>query len=56
MLWTLFFFKTGEKVVKPAVEKKPGFFDSPGAAYDSRAWTKTRFYEELAKKQFPTME
>lgn len=50
--------KTGEKVVRPTVEKKPGFFESvkeSGAAYDPRSWNKQRFYEELAKKK-STME
>lgn len=50
--------KTGEKVIRPTVEKKPGFFESAkesGAAYDPRSWNKQRFYEELAKKK-STME
>jgi hypothetical protein len=40
----------------PAPVKKPTFSESPGAAYDPRAWTKQRFYEELAKKNKPNME
>ena len=43
--------QSGKEIKAPVVTKKPGFFDSPGAAYDPRAWNKQRFYEELEKKK-----
>jgi hypothetical protein len=42
--------RAGEEIKAEAVVKKPGFFDSPGAAYDPRSWNKQKFYESLAKK------
>ena len=50
--------QSGKQIPSAAAPaKKVGFFDSPGAAYDPRAWTKQRFYESLAKKNTPsTME
>jgi hypothetical protein len=48
---------SGEEIKVEAPVKKPGFTESPGAAYDPRSWNKKRFYEELAKKNTPsTME
>jgi hypothetical protein len=48
---------SGEEIKVEAPVKKPGFFDSPGAAYDPRSWNKQKFYETLAKKNPPsTME
>ena len=48
---------SGEEIKVEAPVKKPGFFDSPGAAYDPRSWNKQKFYESLAKKNPPsTME
>ena len=48
---------SGEPIPAPPTPvKQPSFSDSPGAAYDPRAWTKQRFYEELAKKNKPNME
>ena len=48
---------SGEDIKAGEPVKKTGFFDSPGAASDPRAWNKKRFYEELAKKNSPsTME
>jgi len=48
---------SGEEIKAEPVVKKTGFTESPGAAYDPRAWNKRRFYEELAKKNTPsTME
>jgi hypothetical protein len=48
---------SGEEIKVEAPVKKPGFFDSPGAAYDPRSWNKQKFYETLAKKNTPsTME
>ncbi len=48
---------SGEEIKVEAPVKKPGFSESPGAAYDPRSWNKKRFYEELAKKNTPsTME
>jgi hypothetical protein len=48
---------SGEEIKAEAPIKKPGFSESPGAAYDPRSWNKKRFYEELAKKNTPsTME
>jgi hypothetical protein len=41
---------SGEEIKVEAPVKKPGFFDSPGAAYDPRSWNKQKFYETLAKK------
>jgi hypothetical protein len=34
----------------PAPAKSPGFFESPGAAYDPRAWNKQKFYDSLVNK------
>lgn len=49
--------RAGEEIKAEPVVKKPGFFDSPGAAYDPRSWNKQKFYETLAKKNPPsTME
>lgn len=49
--------RSGQEIVVQAPEKKPGFFDSPGAAYDPRAWNKQKFYESLANKnKTSTME
>jgi hypothetical protein len=49
--------RAGEEIKAEPVVKKPGFFDSPGAAYDPRSWNKQKFYESLAKKNPPsTME
>jgi hypothetical protein len=42
--------RSGQEIVVQAPEKKPGFFDSPGAAYDPRSWNKQKFYETLANK------
>ena len=49
---------SGEEIPAPPTPvKPPSFSTSPGAAYDPRAWTKQRFYEELAnKKNKPSME
>lgn len=48
---------SGEEIKVETPVKKPGFTESPGAAYDPRSWNKKRFYEELAKKSTPsTME
>ena len=43
--------QSGKEIIVPTETKKPGFFDSPGAAYDPRSWNKQRFYEELEKKK-----
>jgi hypothetical protein len=43
--------QSGKEIIVPTETKKPGFFDSPGAAYDPRSWNKRRFYEELEKKK-----
>jgi hypothetical protein len=49
--------QSGKEIIVPTATKKPGFFDSPGAAYDPRSWNKQKFYESLAKKNPPsTME
>jgi len=50
--------QTGKEIPSaPAPVKSPGFFESPGAAYDPRSWNKQKFYESLAKKNTPsTME
>jgi hypothetical protein len=49
--------RAGEEIKAEAPAKKPGFFDTPGAAYDPRSWNKQKFYESLAKKNPPsTME
>ena len=48
---------SGEEIKVEAPVKKPGFTESPGAAYDPRSWNKQKFYESLAKKNPPsTME
>jgi len=48
--------QSGEEIKVEAPIKKTGFFDSPGAAYDPRAWNKQRFYEDLLKKNKASME
>ena len=40
----------------PTPVKPPSFFDSPGAAYDPRAWNKQKFYESLLNKNKASME
>jgi hypothetical protein len=48
---------SGEEIKVETPVKKPGFTESPGAAYDPRSWNKQKFYESLAKKNPPsTME
>ncbi|MFZ9876583.1 MAG: hypothetical protein ACO3EY_05960 [Candidatus Nanopelagicales bacterium] len=43
--------QSGKEIKVEAPAKKVGFFESPGASYDPRAWNKQRFYEELEKKK-----
>ena len=40
----------------PTPAKPPSFFDSPGAAYDPRAWNKQKFYESLLNKNKASLE
>jgi DNA-binding protein len=43
--------QTGKEIPSgPAPVKSPGFFESPGAAYDPRAWNKQKFYDSLINK------
>jgi len=48
--------QSGKEIKVEAPIKKTGFFESPGASNDPRAWNKQRFYEELAKKNKQNME
>jgi len=48
--------QSGKEIKVEAPVKKVGFSESPGAAYDPRAWNKQRFYEELLKKNKASME
>ena len=42
---------SGEEIKVEAPVKKPGFTESPGAAYDPRSWNKQKFYEQLLRNK-----
>jgi hypothetical protein len=48
--------QSGKEIKVEAPVKKTGFFESPGASYDPRAWNKQIFYESLLKNNKASME